>query len=70
MYISGWIFFGSHMLLLPEHIDVILLAGNMWYIEMTSTFQSMRKPFMLLYWYIRVENHQIPYEPKLIYNIT
>lgn len=63
-------FFGNHMLLLQEHIDVILLAGNMWYIVTTFIFQFMLKPFMLLYRYIRVENHRIPYEPKLIYNIA
>jgi len=58
------------MWLLQEHTDVILLAGSIWHIVTTSTFQFMLKPFMLFYWYIRVESHRIRYEPKLIYNIT
>lgn len=57
------------MLLLREHIDVMLLAGNMWYKVTTSIFQFMLKPFMLLYQYIRVEKHRIPCEPKPIYDI-
>lgn len=58
------------MLLLQEHIDVILLADNMRYIVTASIFQFMLKPLMLLYQYIGVENHRIPYEPELLYNIT
>lgn len=58
------------MLLLQEHIDVILLAGNMRYIVTTSIFQFTLKPFILLYQYVRVETHSVPYEPRMIYNIT
>lgn len=58
------------MLLLQEHIDVILLAGNMRYIVTTSIFQFTLKPFILLYQYVRVETHSVPHEPRMIYNIT
>lgn len=61
-------FFGNHMLQLQEHIDIFLLVGYMWYLVTTSIFQFRLKPFVLLYEYIRAENHRIPYELKLIYN--
>lgn len=56
------------MLLRQEHIDTFLLVGYIWYIVTTSIFQFRLKPFVLLYEYIRAENHRIPHELKLIYN--
>lgn len=63
-------FFGNHMLLVQEHVDVILPAGNMWHIVTASTFQFMLKTSILIYQYIIVETQWVPYEPEIIYNIT
>lgn len=48
-------FFGNHMLLVQEHVDVILPASNMWHIVTASTFQFMLKTSILIYQYIIVE---------------
>lgn len=58
------------MLLVQEHVDVILPAGNTWHIVTASIFQFMLKTSIPIYQYIIVETQWGPYEAEIIYNIT